>query len=173
MNDSLVVWTIVTGLIVIAVILYCLWRLLTRTSSRGGGGITPPAGAPETRPARRSEGAATDGELEGLDLTDARGRARAAAAHRAEQREAATAAAPTSVARSASEVGALSDAPLPRTTSEVVGSVGGGRVSGSASPVETHEFDPGSFLAALDTTGPVGASTPGGDREEGTADGRH
>lgn len=91
MNDSLLVWSAVLALIVVAVLLYCLWRLLARRPARpvtGGATVDEPGESVGISAGGEVDAA---GELEGVDLLAARGRARAAAVQRAEQREIAAA----------------------------------------------------------------------------------
>lgn len=98
MNDSLIVWTAVAVLALVAVILYCLWRLLARRSARPVPGRASDAEVAESVRVGHSPSEATVNELGGPELEAARGRARSAAVQRAEQREAAAvnAAAPAS-----------------------------------------------------------------------------
>lgn len=91
MNDSLIVWTAVAVLVLVAVILYCLWRLLARRPARPVPGGAPDAEVAESVRVGHSPSEATVNELGGPELEAARGRARAAAVQRAEQREAAAA----------------------------------------------------------------------------------
>lgn len=87
MNDSLIFWTAVAVLVLVAVILYCLWRLLTRRPSQPvPGGATDPEISESVRVGHIPSVTTVD-EIGGPEFKAARGRARAAAVQRAEQRE--------------------------------------------------------------------------------------
>lgn len=93
MNDSVLVWGGVAVLVLIAVILYCLWRLLNRRpAAPGTGGVTVDTPA-ETVRFGLVQPTGADEELAGVDLEGARARARAAAVRRAAHREDASASA--------------------------------------------------------------------------------
>lgn len=147
MNDSVLVWGGVAVLVLIAVILYCLWRLLTRRPAAPGvGGVTVATSADPVRVGHRQSGQA-DPELAGIDLDDARARARAAALQRADQRQMA--------ASTAFSVGDTDTAGL---STDGAGTAGG---TGSAGDAGDWTFADGSSVA--DTQGTVAdhAASPG------------
>ena len=92
MNESVLVWGGVAVLVLIVVILYCLWRLLTRESGgQGPGGVTVHTDGRSDRVGTAGT-ADADPELAGIDLEAARTRARAAARQTADTPQPATAA---------------------------------------------------------------------------------
>lgn len=135
MNDSVLVWGGVAVLVLIAVILYCLWRLLTRRpAAPGTGGVTVDAPGDAERIGRIAT-AEGDPELAGVDLAGARARARAAAAQRAGQHQLAGATADEDAvvpgleydvtAHSLAAPGPASrEATSPRATADAAGAIG-------------------------------------------------
>lgn len=132
MDESVLVWGGVAVLVLIAVILYCLWRLLTRASGAPGpGGVTVDA-AGRSNPTGVPATADADPELAGCDIEAARGRAQAAARQAAEARERATVSESGGRLAEGSTAGdglALASSPAPtdpgtHTVDPAVGSVG-------------------------------------------------
>lgn len=159
MNDSLIVWTAVAVLVLVAVILYCLLRLLTRRPARPApGGVTDREGDESVRVGQVSP-EAVDDELAGPDLEQARGRARAATVQRAEQREAVAARA----AAPAANVGAVES---------VDASPSGIDDDGHAAAVGAHAPPVDGIGAGPDVSSGIGVATSVGPAfDVGIADG--